>query len=108
MKPICLSLASKNWMSPKRKASKFFRSLGQLRKSQEALRLGDIQFFTAGDKHLGFTRTYGGKMLRVYCNRSADPWEIPTNRLYFGMNMKVIAKDHLTIGARGFCVTEVV
>ena len=85
-----------------------FLRLGQLRKNFEAFRLGDIQFFEARDKHIGFTRSYKGRTFRVYCNRSADPWEIPTNRLYFGMNMKVIAKDHLTIGARGFCVTEVV
>ena len=83
-----------------------FLRLGQLRKSFEALRLGDIRFFEAGDKHIGFTRSYNGRTFRVYCNRSGDPWEIPTQRLYFGVNMKVIAKDHLTIGPRGFCITE--
>ncbi|MBQ2927943.1 MAG: glycoside hydrolase family 13 protein [Oscillospiraceae bacterium] len=83
-----------------------FQRLGQLRKNFDAFRLGDIQFFEAGDKHIGFTRSYQGRTFRIYCNRSGDPWEIPTNRLYFGMNMKVIAKDHLIIGPRGFCVTE--
>ena len=83
-----------------------FLRLGQLRKEFEALRLGDIHFFEAGDKHIGFTRSYNGRTFRVYVNRSGDPWEIPTHRLYFGMNMKVIAKDHLTIGPRGFCMTE--
>jgi len=83
-----------------------FLRLGQLRQNFEALRLGDIQFFAAGDKHIGFTRSYKGRTFRVYVNRSADPWEIPTHRLYFGVNMKVIAKDHLTIGPRGFCITE--
>jgi len=83
-----------------------FLRLGQLRKSFEALRLGDIRFFEAGDKHIGFTRSYQGRTFRIYCNRSGDPWEIPTQRLYFGVNMKVIAKDHLTIGPRGFCITE--
>ena len=83
-----------------------FLRLGQLRKSFEALRLGDIQFFVAGDKHLGFTRSYKGRTFRIYCNRGGDPWEIPTQRLYFGVNMKIIAKDHLVIGPRGFCVTE--
>jgi len=83
-----------------------FRRLGQLRKEFEALRLGDIQFFEAGDRHVGFTRSYNGRTFRIYVNRSGDPWEIPTHRLYFGMNMKVIAKDHLTIGPRGFCITE--
>jgi len=83
-----------------------FLRLGQLRKEFEALRLGDIQFFAAGDKHIGFTRTYKGRTFRIYCNRSGDPWEIPTHRLYFGVNMQVIARDHLIIGPRGFCITE--
>ncbi len=83
-----------------------FQRLGQLRKSFDALRLGDIRFFEAGDKHIGFTRSYKGHTFRIYVNRSGDPWEIPTNRLYFGVNMKIIAKDHLTIGPRGFCITE--
>ena len=83
-----------------------FQRLGQLRKHFPALRLGNIRFFEAGDKHIGFTRSYEGHTFRVYVNRSGDPWEIPTHRLYFGVNMKVVAKDHLTIGPRGFCITE--
>ena len=83
-----------------------FLRLSQLRKNFEAFRLGDIHFFAAGDKHIGFTRSYKGRTFRVYCNRSADPWEIPTHRLYFAVNMKLIAKDQLIIGPRGFCVTE--
>ena len=83
-----------------------FLRLGQLRKEFEALRLGDIQFFEAGDRHIGFTRSYKGRTFRIYVNRSGDPWEIPTHRLYFGVNMQVVARDHLTIGPRGFCITE--
>ena len=83
-----------------------FTRLGQIRKEFEAFRLGSIRFFEAQDKHIGFTRSYGGRTFRVYCNRNADPWEIPTHRLYFGVNMKTIARDHLTIGPRGFCITE--
>ena len=83
-----------------------FQRLGQLRKEFPALRLGDIRFFEAANKHIGFTRSYQGRTFRIYCNRSADPWEIPTHRLYFGVNMKTIARDHLVIGPRGFCITE--
>ena len=83
-----------------------FLRLGHLRQNFEAFRLGDIHFFAAGDKHIGFTRSYKGRTFRVYCNRSADPWEIPTHRLYFAVNMKLVAKDQLIIGPRGFCVTE--
>ena len=83
-----------------------FLRLGQLRKEFEALRLGDIQFFAAGDKHIGFTRSYKDRTFRIYVNRSGDSWEIPTHRLYFGVNMQVVARDHLIIGPRGFCITE--
>ena len=83
-----------------------FLRLGQLRKEFEALRLGDIHFFQAGDKHIGFTRSYKGRTFRIYCNRSGDPWAIPTHRLYFGVNMQVVARDQLIIGPRGFCITE--
>ena len=83
-----------------------FIRLGQLRKNFEAFRLGDIHFFEAGNKHVGYTRSYKGRTFRCYCNRSGDPWEIPTHRLYYGVNMKIIAQDHLIIGPRGFCVTE--
>ena len=64
-----------------------FRRLGQLRKNCEALRMGDIQFFQAGDKHLGFTRTYNGKTVKVYCNRSGDSWDIPSGKLLLGYNL---------------------
>ena len=83
-----------------------FKRLGQLRQQNEALRLGDIEFFQAGDKHIGFTRTYNGKTLRIYCNRSADAWEIPSGKLLLGYNLQVVAPDWLTIGPRGFCITE--
>ena len=83
-----------------------FRRLGQLRKNEEALRLGDIRFFQAGDKHLGFTRSYGSRTLRIYCNRSADHWDIPAGKVLLGYNLQVVAPDWLTIGPRGFCITE--
>ena len=83
-----------------------FRRLGQLRRSQEPLRLGDIRFQEAGDKHLAFTRSYGGKTLRIYCNRSTDIWEIPAGRVLLGYNLQVVAPDWLTVGPRGFCIVE--
>ena len=83
-----------------------FKCLGRLRRDQEALRLGDIQFFQYGDKHLGFTRSYGGKTLRVYCNRSGDPWDIPAGKIVFGYSLQTVAPDWLTLGPRGFCITE--
>ena len=84
-----------------------FRHLGRLRRELTPLRLGDIQFFQAADKHLGFTRTYQGQTVKIYVNRSGDPWEISAGRVLLGYNLQVIAPDWLTLGPRGFCVTEV-
>ena len=83
-----------------------FKRLGQLRKKQEALRLGDIQFFQAGDKHLGFSRSYNGKTVKIYANRSADSWEIPYGKILLGYNLQTVAHDCLVLGPRGFCITE--
>jgi len=83
-----------------------YRRLGQLRAACEALRLGDIQFFEAEDKHLGFMRTYKSKTVRVYANRSGDAWEIPKGRILLGYNIQIVAPGCLTLGPRGFCITE--
>ena len=83
-----------------------FKRLGALRRNHPAFRLGDIQFFQAGDRHVGFTRSYEGKTYRVYCNRGADPWEIPSGKLLVGFNLQIVAPDWLTLGPRGYCVTE--
>ena len=83
-----------------------FKRLGKLRKDCEALRLGDISFFQAGDKHLGYTRTYNGKTVKIYVNRSGDPWEIPAGPMILGCNLQTVARDWLTLAPRGFCVVE--
>ena len=83
-----------------------YKRLGMLRKRQEPLRLGDIQFFQAGDKHLGFTRSYNGKTVRIYANRSGDAWEVPYGKILLGYNLQIVAGDCLVIGPRGFCITE--
>jgi glycosidase len=83
-----------------------FKRLGKLRKDHEALRLGDIRFFQAGDKHIGFTRSYNGKTLRIYCNRSADTWEINSGKILLGYNLQIVSPDWLTVGPRGFVIIE--
>ena len=83
-----------------------FKRLGQLRRDVAALRLGDISFFQAGDKHIGFTRSYQGKTVKIYCNRSADAWNIPSGKLLLGYSLQVLAPDWLTLGPRGFCIAE--
>ena len=94
------------WGHADRELVQHFRRLGQIKKDHPALRLGDIQFFQAGDKHIGFTRSYEGKTLRIYCNRSADTWEIPAGKMLLGYNLQVVAPDWLTVGPRGFCIVE--
>ena len=83
-----------------------YKRLGQLRRRQDVLRLGDIQFFCAGDKHLGFSRSYNGKTVKIYANRSADSWEISYGKVLLGYNLQTIAPDCLVLGPRGFCITE--
>ncbi len=81
-----------------------YKRLGRVRKLCQPLRLGDIQFFEAGDKHLGFCRSYQGETVRVYANRSGDPWDIPAGRVILGYNMQTVAPDWLTLAPRGFCI----
>ena len=83
-----------------------FERLGKLRREHPALRLGDISFFVAGDKHLGYTRSHGGKTYRIYANRSGDPWDIPAGKVLMGYNLQTVAPDWLTLAPRGFCVVE--
>lgn len=83
-----------------------FKRLGNLRRDFAALRWGDIRFFEAEDKHLGYSRTYQGKTVKIYVNRSGDPWDIPAGRVAFGYNLQTLAPDALTLAPRGFCVVE--
>ncbi len=80
--------------------------LGQLRKTQEALRLGDVEFFQAGDRRLGFVRSYGGRKLRIYVNCSDSPWEIPAGSVLFGHKLRTVAPHWLVLDSNGFCITE--
>ena len=94
------------WGKENQTLVEFFRALGRLRKENEALRLGDIRFFQAGDQRIGFTRTYGGKTVRVYINRSCDAWDIPAGRILLGHNLRTVAPNWLTISPMGVCILE--
>ena len=83
-----------------------FKRLGSLRKACEPLRLGDIRFFEAGDKHLGYIRSYNGKSVKCYVNRSGDNWAVTPGTVIFGFNLQTIAPDALVLGPRGFCIVE--
>ncbi len=83
-----------------------FRALGQLRKNCQTLRLGDIRFLAAGDQHLAFTRTYGGKTVTVHINRSGDPWVIPAGQILLGHNLYHVAPSETVLSPMGFCITQ--
>ncbi len=83
-----------------------YRLLGALRRDCEPLRLGDIRFFQAGDKHLGYTRCRNGKTVRIYVNRSEDPWAIDAGKLLMGRNIQLASPTATTLAPRGFCILE--
>ena len=78
-----------------------FRQLGRLRKEQDALRLGDIRFFHADGQKVGFTRSYEGKTLRIYLNRSSENWEIPPGKMLMSHNLR-----YGQLAPMGFCILE--
>ncbi len=82
------------------------RQLGQLRREQEALRTGDLAFFEAGDGRLGFSRSAGGKQLRIYVNRSSDNWDVSGGRLLMGRHIRSLAPNWLSLAPMGLCITE--
>ena len=91
------------WGREDRELLSHFQRLGKLRQNCEALRLGDIQFFQAGDQKLGFTRTFNGRQIKIYVNRSSDHWDIPSGSLLLAHNMYTVAPDWLTVAPMGFC-----
>ncbi len=94
------------WGREDRELLSHFRRLGQLRKEQEALRLGNIEFFRHQGGQVGFCRAYNDKKCWVYCNRSGENWDIPAGKLLFGHNLRTVAPNWLTLGANGFCLVE--
>ena len=82
------------------------RLLGQLRKNCPALRLGETEFFQAGDGRIGYRRTLEGQCVRIYVNHSDAPWQIPGGNLLLGLHMDRVAADSLRIGPMGMCIVE--
>ena len=94
------------WGRENKELLEHFRRLGKLRQDCEPLRLGDIQFSHAGDQRLSFSRSFDGKQVKIYVNRSGDPWNIPAGKLLLGHNMQTMAPDWLTVLPMGFCIVE--
>ena len=83
-----------------------YRDLGALRNAQEPLQLGDIHFFHAFDRKLGFSRSCNGRQLNIYINRSSDPWDIPAGTVLLGRKLRAVAPTWLSLEPMGFCITE--
>ena len=94
------------WGKEDRELLSHHRSLSRLRKDYEALRLGDIQFFQAGEGRIGFRRSYNGSTLRIYVNLRDEPWDVPAGKLLLGHQMRTVAPTWLRVAPMGFCVTE--
>ena len=80
--------------------------LGQLRKEQETLRLGDIAFFQAGQGRIGFSRSFGGKKLSIYVNLSEENWEVPAGNMLLGHNLRAVAPNWISLQNKGYCLVE--
>ena len=65
-----------------------YRTLGNLRKDYAALRLGDIQFFQAGQGKIGFMRHYDGNSVKIYVNQSSAAWEIPEGSILMSHRLR--------------------
>lgn len=94
------------WGRENRDLLAHFRQLGQLRKEQTALRLGDIEFFQAEDQRLGFTRTWEDRRLCVCVNRSGGSWEVPAGTILLGHRIQTVCAGSLTLLPMGFCVVQ--
>ncbi len=83
-----------------------YRQLGTLRKQEQALQLGDIRFFCAESRKLGFTRTWKGGQLRIYVNHSDGTWEIPVGKVLLGHGLREVAPAWYHLVPMGFCVIQ--
>ncbi len=94
------------WGREDRRLVEYFRYLGSLRRSHAPLRLGDIRFFQAGDRRLGYTRQYQGRELHICLNCGYDNWEIPGCKVLFAHNLRTVSPDWVSVAPMGFCILE--
>ncbi len=82
------------------------KALGNLRKENIALRLGETEFFFAEGGRIGFTKTAQGQKVRCYVNRSKTPWELPAGKLLFEKGLTALAPEWLSLAPMGMCILE--
>ena len=78
-----------------------FRQLGQLRKQQTPLQLGDIEFTCAQGGRISFVREHGGKKIKIYVNRSDRDWLLPAENFLLSGN-----REDRILKPMGFCISE--
>ena len=78
-----------------------YRQLGALRNDTQALKLGDIRFFSSQGGKLSFCRTYGGKEVRIYVNLSDAAWDIAGGK---PLMQKGLCGQ--TLAPMGYCILE--
>ena len=82
------------------------RLLGQLRKDYPALRLGETEFFRAGQGRIGYCRSWEGQNIRIYVNQSDAPWEIPGGKVLLGQKLERLTDSGVILAPFGLCVVE--
>lgn len=63
-----------------------FRTLGQIRKSSPALRLGETEFFSAESGKIGILRRHENQVVKIYVNLSGDIWNLPNGQALASMD----------------------
>ena len=85
----------------------FYASLAQLKREAPALRRGDVTVLEAGNGRLLFLRRSETQTLAVCCNRSAQPWRLPSGgRLRLGGGLLECTEDFVVLDSCGYCVIE--
>ena len=74
---------------------------GRTVKFGKLLRTGELTFFHAGGGRLGYTRNLNGQHVKIYVNRSGEPWEIPAGKVLLHRGLQ---EDGLS--PMGICITE--
>jgi len=83
-----------------------FQTLGQLRKSFPALRMGELEFFCAEKGKVGYTKSLDGQKIRIYVNHSNENWEIPAGKVLMGYNLRRMSPDWFALAPMGTCILE--
>ena len=83
-----------------------FQILGNLRKTCQALRLGNTEFLYAENGRLCFSRFVDGEKVTIYVNHSEESWDIPAGQLLYGQKLRTAAPNWLILSSMGFCITK--